>query len=207
MVALGALGTAPCSNSSGFGPTSTLNRVTPVILPPGRFRLATSPICTGSAIVVKTMGIVAVAAFATFAAGVPKAAITATWRWIRSAARAGKLSYWPSAQRASMTTSRLSTYQRHSDPCEMPFQGASGTRRQTRYRGARLQAHLPAALAPQEAMRRPHCQVSVMNSRRFTVPPRCSQPERREFFDAGPSSRMSRVTSNTDEAARGASAH
>jgi len=37
---------------------------------PGRFRLATSPICTGSAIVVKTTGIVAVAAFAARTAGV-----------------------------------------------------------------------------------------------------------------------------------------
>ena len=53
-----AEGTAARSNSSSFGPTSTLNKVAPVTLPPGRFRLATNPICTGSAMVVKTIGIV-----------------------------------------------------------------------------------------------------------------------------------------------------
>ena len=46
-------------------------------LPPGRLRLATNPICTGSAIVVKTMGIALVAAFAARTAGVVVAAITA----------------------------------------------------------------------------------------------------------------------------------
>ena len=59
-----AVGTSSCSNSSRFGATSTFNVVTPVTLPPGRFRLATRPICTGSLAVVKTMGIVVVAAFA-----------------------------------------------------------------------------------------------------------------------------------------------
>jgi NAD(P)-dependent dehydrogenase (short-subunit alcohol dehydrogenase family) len=82
-----------------FGPTSTANTLTPVRLPPGRFRLATSPICTGSLIVVKTIGIVAVAAFAACAAGVVNAAIAATPCWVRSAARAGSRSYWLSAQR------------------------------------------------------------------------------------------------------------
>src|SRR5262252_6208224 len=65
-----ALGAESCSNSNSFGPSSMLNEVTPVILPPGRFRLVTSPICTGSAMMVKTTGIVAVAAFAASAAGV-----------------------------------------------------------------------------------------------------------------------------------------
>ena len=51
-----------------------------VRLPPGRFRLATRPICTGSAMVVKTIGMVAVAAFAAIAEGVVKAVITDTWR-------------------------------------------------------------------------------------------------------------------------------
>jgi hypothetical protein len=46
----------------------------------GRLRLATSPICTGSPMVVKTMGVVMVAAFAATAAGVVNAAITITWR-------------------------------------------------------------------------------------------------------------------------------
>ena len=40
-----AVGTNSCSSSSRFGPSSTFNVVTPVRLPPGRFRLATSPSC------------------------------------------------------------------------------------------------------------------------------------------------------------------
>ena len=38
-----AVGTNSCSSSSCFGTSSTFNEVTPVILPPGRPRLATSP--------------------------------------------------------------------------------------------------------------------------------------------------------------------
>ena len=59
-----AVGTSSCSSSSRFGPTSTFKLVMPVMLPPGRLRLATSPILTGSAPTAKTIGIVAVAALA-----------------------------------------------------------------------------------------------------------------------------------------------
>ena len=45
--------------------------VTPVRLPPGRFRLATRPTSTGSAAISKTIGMVVVAAFAASAAGRP----------------------------------------------------------------------------------------------------------------------------------------
>jgi hypothetical protein len=79
------------SNSSRFGPDSTNSVVTPVMLPPGRFRLATSPAATGSTEVKKTIGIVVVAAFATGAAGV-FAATTATCRLTRSAANVGNRS-------------------------------------------------------------------------------------------------------------------
>ena len=47
----------------------TPNVVTPVRLPPGRFRLATSPSATGSTAVTKTIGMVLVAAFAANAPG------------------------------------------------------------------------------------------------------------------------------------------
>ena len=47
--------------------------ITPVTLPPGRFRLATRPSLTGSPPIVKTIGIVVVAALAASAAGVPPA--------------------------------------------------------------------------------------------------------------------------------------
>ncbi len=73
-----AFGTSSCSSSSCFGLTSTLSEVTPVILPPGRLRLATNPSWTGSLANWKTIGIVVVAAFAASAAARPGAAITAT---------------------------------------------------------------------------------------------------------------------------------
>ena len=87
-----AVGTNSCSSSSRFGPSSTPRVVTPVRLPPGRLRLATSPASTGSTPIEKTIGIVVVAAFAAGAAGVPVATITATWRRTRSAANAGRRS-------------------------------------------------------------------------------------------------------------------
>jgi hypothetical protein len=43
-----AVGTSSCSTSSRFVATSSFNWVTPVTLPPGRFRLATRPSRTGS---------------------------------------------------------------------------------------------------------------------------------------------------------------
>ena len=83
-----AVGTNSCSSSNRFGPTSTFKLVTPVRLPPGRFTLVTSPTSTGSTAIAKTIGIVAVAAFAASAEGVPPAAtITVTCRRTRSAAR------------------------------------------------------------------------------------------------------------------------
>jgi hypothetical protein len=51
-------------SSSRFGATSWFRLVTPVTLPPGRFRLATSPTSTGSAPVPKTIGISRVAGYA-----------------------------------------------------------------------------------------------------------------------------------------------
>ena len=58
----------------------TFALVTPVTLPPGRLRLATSPSRTGSEAISKTIGMVVAAAFAAIAAGVLVAAITVTWR-------------------------------------------------------------------------------------------------------------------------------
>jgi hypothetical protein len=63
-----------------LGATSPVIWVAPVTLPPGRLKLETNPSWTGSPPVVKTIGIVAVAAFATRLAGVLVAAITDTWR-------------------------------------------------------------------------------------------------------------------------------
>src|SRR5215510_1880878 len=72
-----AAGIIWCSSSSRFGPTSAFKVATPVTLPPGRFRVGTSPAATGSAPIAKMMGVVVVVAFAASAAAVlPGVAIT-----------------------------------------------------------------------------------------------------------------------------------
>ena len=57
-------GNASLSSSSRFALTSWENHVSPVTFPPGRARLATNPVATGSATDGMTMGIVAVACLA-----------------------------------------------------------------------------------------------------------------------------------------------
>ena len=66
------------SSSSRLGSSSTVNKLTPVALPPGRLRPATRPSFTGSPPIVKTMGMVVVAALAANAEAMTAAAITAT---------------------------------------------------------------------------------------------------------------------------------
>jgi hypothetical protein len=80
------------SNCNRFGASSATKLELPVTFAPGRLRLATRPNATGSPPVVKTMGMVVVAAFAASAAVVLAATITATRRRTRSAASAGSLS-------------------------------------------------------------------------------------------------------------------
>src|SRR5262249_62140156 len=75
-----------------FAITSLEKKLIPVRLLPGRARLATRPSLTGSSPTTKTIGIVAVAAFAAGAAALPRAAMTATRRRARSSARAGSRS-------------------------------------------------------------------------------------------------------------------
>ena len=72
-----AAGTNSRRSSSRFGATSAFKVVTPVRLPPGRFRLPTRPSLTGSKPTKNTIGIVLVAALAAIAAG-PFATITLT---------------------------------------------------------------------------------------------------------------------------------
>src|SRR5215831_8289525 len=89
------------SSSSRFAVTSTLKKLIPVKLPPGRARLATSPSLTGSSATTNTMGIVVVPALAANAEAKFPAAITATCRRTSSAASAGSRSNCPSAERYS----------------------------------------------------------------------------------------------------------
>jgi hypothetical protein len=82
----------------------------PVILPPGRLRLATRPAWTGSAPITNTIGMVVVAAFAASAAATPPGVtITATRRLIRSLANSGSRRVSLCPQRYSIAMLRPST--------------------------------------------------------------------------------------------------
>src|SRR5262245_49814355 len=80
------LGTSSCNSESPFAPSSPLNPLIPVRLPPGRLRLATSPSSTGSTPTANTIGMLVVAALAARVYGNPGGTITATRSWTRSAA-------------------------------------------------------------------------------------------------------------------------
>jgi hypothetical protein len=91
-----------CVSSSKYLPIkSAVLSVTPVMLPPGRARLVTIPLPTGSATNVTTMGMVVVACFAARAAGVDAVTMTSTLSLTRSAAKADSRSWRPDAQRYS----------------------------------------------------------------------------------------------------------
>src|SRR5437764_13818727 len=76
MATRAAPGTIVRNSSRRFAANSLAKKFTPVRLPPGRLRLATSPILTGSAPTWKTIGIVV---FSTFAGTFPL-----QWRHCRS---------------------------------------------------------------------------------------------------------------------------
>jgi hypothetical protein len=97
-----ALGTIPCSRENCLATVSTLKKLMPVALPPGRARLATKPVLTGFSATPKTIGVVAVAALAARAARAPTVAITVTRR--RPAIIDGSWSYRPSSQWYSTAT-------------------------------------------------------------------------------------------------------
>ena len=80
----------------------------PVTLPPGRARLATMPLPTGSAAAANTIGITDVACFAAMTAGVVCVTMTSTLSRTNSATISAKGSARPSAQRYSMVTVRPS---------------------------------------------------------------------------------------------------
>src|SRR3954469_23357080 len=80
------------------------------MFPPGRAKLATNPICTGSCAGHITIGTVAVAALAPTTAGVWKATITSTSSATSSRASDGRRAGDPSALRNSSATVLPSTY-------------------------------------------------------------------------------------------------
>jgi hypothetical protein len=87
------VGTSSRKSPKRLAANSAEKKLMPVAFPPGRARLATRPIFTGSAAVENTIGIVEVAAFAASAAGVNAVAITVTLRRTSSAASCGNRSY------------------------------------------------------------------------------------------------------------------
>lgn len=76
----------------------TLN---PVTFPPGRARLATSPVSIGAALTAMTIGIVLVASFAAWAAEVASVTSRSTLSRTSSAASATNHSGFPAAKRYS----------------------------------------------------------------------------------------------------------
>ena len=95
-------GMSSSSSCSRLPPISVPWGVMPVTFAPGRFRLLTMPAPIGSPTLTKTIGVVAVAACAAWAANVPKpATITSGLVRTSSAASCGRRSERPSAERKS----------------------------------------------------------------------------------------------------------
>src|SRR6266446_6424690 len=103
------LGKASLSSSNRLPSRSAVMRLRPVIFPPGRARLETSPPPTGSPKEANTMGIVGLAFLAAKIPG-PVVTMTSTLRLTSSAARSGSRSSFASVYRYSMTMFFPSTY-------------------------------------------------------------------------------------------------
>src|SRR4029453_17998894 len=113
-----SLGTSSLRSSSPFPISWSERRVGPVMFPPGRARLATSPAATGSAGPERTIGIALVARWAACAGGTPPCAtMTATFRRTSSVARSRSCSDFPSAHRYSIATLWPSTWPRSRSAC------------------------------------------------------------------------------------------
>ena len=93
-------GTASFKSDRRFASVSTSLKLNPVRLPPGRARVATSPLATGST-ERPTIGIVVVACLAARTADVPPATITSTGSRTTSATRSGKRTSGGSVERNS----------------------------------------------------------------------------------------------------------
>src|SRR5262249_55030481 len=88
----------------------------PVMLPPGRDRLATKPLPTGSFATANTIGMTDVACFAARSA-VPDVTMTSTFSWTSSAAISTNRSSRPSAQRSSPRMVRPSIQPKSRNRC------------------------------------------------------------------------------------------
>ena len=104
-----ARGTITLRRSNRFPASSEAMLVSPVVFPPGRTRLATSPLPTGSAITVMTTGIVWLRRRTARIASVSPEMMMSTGSPTSSAARSGSRSIFPSAQRYSIAMFRPSS--------------------------------------------------------------------------------------------------
>ena len=96
-----AVGTMSLSSSRRLALNSGYMVLIPVMFPPGRARLSTSPLPTGSAATASTIGRVLVARLAAKPARVLSTTSTSTWRRSNSATRSARCSYFACAQRYS----------------------------------------------------------------------------------------------------------
>ena len=95
-------GSADLRISICFGPRSAALDDRPVRFPPGRERLFTKPLLTGSGVPTNTIGILLVARLVAEIAWVWAATIKAGFMRTSSPARAGRRSTYPSAERQSI---------------------------------------------------------------------------------------------------------
>jgi hypothetical protein len=102
------LGTTSRKSSTRLLTASTLWIDKPVTLPPGRARLATSPLPTGSPLATNTIGMTNVARLAAIVGRVEPVTMTLTLSRTNSSANALKRSGCPSTQRYSISTVRPS---------------------------------------------------------------------------------------------------
>ena len=112
-----SLGTISFKRSSCLPLISGARLDNPVMFPPGRARLATNPLPTGSVSNDMTMGIVEVASLAARVTVGPVVTMTSTLRRTSSAASVGRRSGFSSACRYSMTMFLPSSYPSSRRPC------------------------------------------------------------------------------------------
>ena len=143
----------------------------PVILPPGRARLTTKPLPSGSSAKAKTIGMTDVACFAARTAA-PPVTMTSTLSRTNSAAMSAKRSLRPSPQRYSIATVRPSIQPSSRSRCTkaaVHWFWAEGVVVPKNPIVGSLPACCARAASGQEAATPPS---SVMNSRRLIQSPR-----------------------------------
>src|SRR3954451_24157891 len=161
------VGTTSLINSSRLTDSSAAISVTPVTLPPGRAKLSTSPVATGSPAPTTTTGIVADPCLAASAAGKPKAMITSTRSATSRSTSCGKRSTCPVAPIVSISRLRPGAW-----PRSARARKSDGPKPSTGVTGA------PPMSSPTRWPSGPTCAVARRGAA-TTAPPRLSRNSRR----------------------------